>query len=147
MGATMINWRTDIKKAQDGKLHLLCNMNDPTKEVAVGKWLPLCGVFLIMYTDIQIQPTHWAEINLPGKETKENFIPKTGDEIHFTDGTIWYCGFHERFKNEVVFYLSSFEELKYMGYSNNYLLAYEVQSVVIDAIKGGAKIVRGVGLI
>jgi len=86
--------------------------------------------------------THWAEINDP--KTKEDFIPKTGDEIHFTDGTVWYCG---EYQNYVVFFTRSFKELKDMGYFDNYLLAYEVKSVVIDAIKGGAKIVRGVGLV
>jgi hypothetical protein len=81
-----MNWRTDIENAKDGKYYMLCNMDDPAQEVAIGKWLPLCGMFLIMHTDIQqIQPTHWAEINLPGKETEEQRI------VHDLKNYIDYC--------------------------------------------------------
>jgi hypothetical protein len=83
----------------------------------------------------------------------EEGVPYTGDEIHFTDGTIWSVVlFSDLYplltmeENTVIFVPMSFEQMKEQGYVKDYYFSNDVKGVLKDALKGGAKIVRGVGL-
>ena len=80
-------------------------------------------------------------------DTNVDVIPYTGDEIHFTDGTIWSCtnmGWGDL--SEVVFAPMSFEQIKEEGFVQDYFFPETVKPVIIDAFKGGAKLVKGVAL-
>jgi hypothetical protein len=83
----------------------------------------------------------------------EEGVPYTGDEIHFTDGTIWSVVlFSDLYplltmeENTVIFVPMSFEQGKEQGYVKDYYFSNDVKGVLKDALKGGAKIVRGVGV-
>ena len=72
----------------------------------------------------------------------------TGDEIHFTDGAIWSCtlrGWSES-TNMVVFVPMSFEQLQNDGWCKDYFFPDDIKSILYDAINGGAKIIKSVGL-
>jgi hypothetical protein len=86
-------------------------------------------------------------------EEYEDGVPYTGDEIHFTDGTIWsVLLFSDLYplltmeENTVIFVPMSFEQGKEQGYVKDYYFSNDVKGVLKDALKGGAKIVRGVGV-
>ena len=77
----------------------------------------------------------------------------TGDEIHFTDGTIWSVVLFSDLwplltmeENTVIFVPMSFEQMREQGFVKDYFFISDVKGVLEDALKGGAKIVRGVGL-
>ena len=83
----------------------------------------------------------------------EEGVPCTGDEIHFTDGTIWsLLLFSDLYpllsmeSKEVIFVPMSFEQMREQGFVKDYFFISDVEGVLKDALKGGAKIVRGVGL-
>lgn len=87
-------------------------------------------------------------------EYKEGVL-YTGDEIHFTDGTIWslllfsdlYPDFTmEGDEEEIILIPKSFEQMKEQPLVKDYYFWNDVQGVLKDALNGGAKIVRGVGL-
>ena len=80
-------------------------------------------------------------------------VPYTGDEIHFTDGTIWsLLLFSDLYpllsmeSKEVIFVPMSFEQMREQGFVKDYFFISDVKGVLKDALKGGAKIVRGVGV-
>ena len=80
-------------------------------------------------------------------------VPYTGDEIHFTDGTIWsLLLFSDLYplltmeENTVIFVPMSFEQMREKGFVKDYYFLNDVEGVLKDALKGGAKIVRGVGV-
>ena len=82
----------------------------------------------------------------------EEGVPYTGDEIHFTDGTIWsvlsFSDLHPLLtmvENTVIFVPMSFEQIRKQG-RGEYCFLNDVKGVLKDALKGGAKIVRGVGV-
>ena len=68
----------------------------------------------------------------------------TGDEIHFTDGTIWSCTFRSSYEDMVVFVACGFKDIS--NYCGEIFWPEDVKPLIIDAIHGGAKIVKGVGL-
>ena len=83
----------------------------------------------------------------------EEGVPCTGDEIHFTDGTIWsVLLFSDLYpllsmeSKEVIFVPMSFEQMREQGFVKDYYFVSDVKGVLKDALKGGAKIVRGVGV-
>ena len=83
----------------------------------------------------------------------EEGVPCTGDEIHFTDGTIWsVLLFSDLYpllsmeSKEVIFVPMSFEQMREQGFVKDYFFISDVKGVLKDALKGGAKIVRGVGV-
>lgn len=84
----------------------------------------------------------------------EEGVPYTGDEIHFTDGTIWslllfsdlYPLLSSMESKEVIFVPMSFEQMREQGFVKDYYFPNDVKGVLKDALKGGAKIVRGVGV-
>ena len=83
----------------------------------------------------------------------EEGVPCTGDEIHFTDGTIWsVLLFSDLYpllsmeSKEVIFVPMSFEQMREQGFVKDYFFISDVEGVLKDALKGGAKIVRGVGV-
>ena len=83
----------------------------------------------------------------------EEGVPCTGDEIHFTDGTIWsLLLFSDLYpllsmeSKEVIFVPMSFEQMREQGFVKDYFFISDVKGVLKDALKGGAKIVRGVGV-
>ena len=83
----------------------------------------------------------------------EEGVPCTGDEIHFTDGTIWsVLLFSDLYpllsmeSKEVIFVPMSFEQMREQGFVKDYYFINDMKGVLIDALKGGAKIVRGVGV-
>lgn len=83
----------------------------------------------------------------------EEGVPCTGDEIHFTDGTIWsLLLFSDLYpllsmeSKEVIFVPMSFEQMREQGFVKDYYFINDMKGVLIDALKGGAKIVRGVGV-
>ncbi len=83
----------------------------------------------------------------------EEGVPCTGDEIHFTDGTIWsLLLFSDLYpllsmeSKEVIFVPMSFEQMRERGFVKDYYFINDMKGVLIDALKGGAKIVRGVGV-
>lgn len=85
----------------------------------------------------------------------EEGVPCTGDEIHFTDGTIWsvllFSDLYPFFtmegdEKEVIFVPMSFEQMREQGFVKDYFFISDVEGVLKDALKGGAKIVRGVGV-
>ncbi len=85
----------------------------------------------------------------------EEGVPCTGDEIHFTDGTIWslllFSDLYplltmEGGEKEVILIPLSFEQMKEQGFVKDYYFLNDVEGVLKDALKGGAKIVRGVGV-
>lgn len=83
----------------------------------------------------------------------EEGVPYTGDEIHFTDGTIWsLLLFSDLYplltmeSKEVIFVPMSFEQMREQGFVKDYYFVSDVKGVLKDALKGGAKIVRGVGV-
>lgn len=83
----------------------------------------------------------------------EEGVPCTGDEIHFTDGTIWsVLLFSDLYpllsmeSKEVIFVPMSFEQMREQGFVKDYYFSNDVKGVLKDALKGGAKIVRGVGV-
>lgn len=80
-------------------------------------------------------------------------VPYTGDEIHFTNGTIWsLLLFSDLYplltmeENTVIFVPMSFEQMREKGFVKDYYFLNDVEGVLKDALKGGAKIVRGVGV-
>jgi hypothetical protein len=84
-------------------------------------------------------------------EEYEDGVPYTGDEIHFTDGTIWSCLLYSSLiispeADCVVFIPMSFKNWLDDKFVRDYYFVDEVKSLLKDALKGGAKIVRGVGL-
>lgn len=85
----------------------------------------------------------------------EEGVPYTGDEIHFTNGAIWslllftdlYPLFNNAMEeNTVIFVPMSFEQMRERGFVKDYYFINDMKGVLIDALKGGAKIVRGVGV-
>lgn len=74
----------------------------------------------------------------------------TGDEIHFTDGTIWCCTFQRWFEDDpnaiVVLVPKSFAQLKEDEWSQHTYFPSDFKSLLIDAVKGGASVKKGVGL-
>jgi hypothetical protein len=82
----------------------------------------------------------------------EDGVPYTGDEIHFTDGTIWSCLWWSSLRpispeaDCVVFIPMSFKNWLNDEFVSDPYFADEVRPLLTDALKGGAKIVRGVGL-
>jgi len=68
----------------------------------------------------------------------------TGDEIHFTDGTVWSCTFLSRFEGVVVFVACAFKDIP--QYCVRDFFPDDVKPLILDAIKGGAKILKGVGI-
>jgi hypothetical protein len=86
-------------------------------------------------------------------EEYEDGVPYTGDEIHFTDGTIWSCLLYsslrpispEEDKDCVVFISMSFKRWLDGEFVRHPYFVDEVRPLLKDALKGGAKIVRGVG--
>ena len=85
----------------------------------------------------------------------EEGVPCTGDEIHFTDGTIWsvllFSDLYPFFtmegdEKEVILIPVSFEQMRERGFVKDYYFINDMKGVLIDALKGGAKIVRGVGV-
>ena len=84
-------------------------------------------------------------------EEYEDGVPYTGDEIHFTDGTIWSCLLYSSLiispeADCVVFIPMSFKNWLDDKFVRDYYFVDEVKSLLKDALNGGAKIVRGVGL-
>ena len=85
-------------------------------------------------------------------EEYEEGVPYTGDEIHFTDGTIWSCLLWSQLRmisddqDCVIFIPISFQQWLAQEPVYNEYFSAEVGSLIKDALKGGAKIVRGVGL-
>ncbi len=81
----------------------------------------------------------------------EDGVPYTGDEIHFTDGTIWSCLWWSSLRpispeaDCVVFIPMSFKNWLNDEFVSDPYFADEVRPLLTDALKGGAKIVRGVG--
>jgi hypothetical protein len=74
----------------------------------------------------------------------------TGDEIHFTDGSIWCCNLLQWTESDpgyVIFCPCSFEEIRQGNQPDKYYFPSELKSLLIDAVKGGAKIEQGVGLV
>lgn len=74
----------------------------------------------------------------------------TGDEVHFTDGSIWCCNLLSWTKDDkgyVVFCPCSFQDLREGKEHPKYYFPSELKSLLVDAVKGGAKIIQGVGLI
>jgi hypothetical protein len=85
----------------------------------------------------------------------EEGVPYTGDEIHFTNGTIWslllFSDLYplltmEGGEKEVILIPMSFEQMREQGFVKDYYFLNDVEGVLKDALKGGAKIVRGVGV-
>lgn len=83
----------------------------------------------------------------------EDGVPCTGDEIHFTNGAIWslllFTDLYPLFtmeENTVIFVPMSFEQMREQGFVKDYYFINDMKGVLIDALKGGAKIVRGVGV-
>jgi len=72
----------------------------------------------------------------------------TGDEIHFTDGTIWSCTSMGWSGSEelVAFVPMSFKQIQDGEWCKDYFFPGDLKCVVFDAVKGGAKIIKGVGL-
>ena len=89
--------------------------------------------------------------DLKSEEYKDG-VPYTGDEIHFTDGTIWSCLLLSSLRpisrkaDCVVFIPMSFKNWLDGEFVSHPYFVDEVKSLLKDALKGGAKIVRGVGL-
>lgn len=85
-------------------------------------------------------------------EEYEDGVPCTGDEIHFTDGTIWSCLWWSSLipispeEDCVVFISISFKRWLDGEFVSDPYFVDEVRPLLKDALKGGAKIVRGVGL-
>jgi len=85
-------------------------------------------------------------------EEYEDGVPYTGDEIHFTDGAIWSCLLYSSLRyispeeDCVVFIPISFKRWLDGEFVSHPYFLDEVNSLLKDALKGGAKIVRGVGL-
>jgi hypothetical protein len=84
-------------------------------------------------------------------EEYEDGEPYTGDEIHFTDGTIWSCLLYSSLiilpeGDCVVFIPISFKRWLDGEFVGDPYFVDEVRPLLKDALKGGAKIVRGVGL-
>jgi len=70
----------------------------------------------------------------------------TGDEIHFTDGTIWSCTSMGWSGSEelVVFVPMSFKKLADNdGWCQHTFFPEDVKSLLFDAVKGGAQIIKG----
>lgn len=91
-------------------------------------------------------------LNFIREHQYEEGVPCTGDEIHFTDGTIWsVLLFSDLYplltmeENTVIFVRMSFEQMREQG-RGEYCFLNDVKGVLKDALKGGAKIVRGVGV-
>ena len=85
----------------------------------------------------------------------EEGVPCTGDEIHFTDGTIWsvllFSDLYPFFtmegdEKEVILIPMSFEQMKEQGFVKDYYFVNDVKGVLKDALKGGAKTVTGAGV-
>ncbi len=84
----------------------------------------------------------------------EEGVPYTGDEIHFTNGTIWsvllFSNLYELLTMEedtVIFVPMSFRKMREQdGFVKDYYFVSDVEGVLKDALKGGAKIVRRVGV-
>lgn len=88
---------------------------------------------------------------LSSKHEYEDGVPYTGDEIHFTDGTIWSCLLYSSLiilpeEDCVVFIPMSFKNWLDDEFVRHFYFVDEVKPLLKDALKGGAKIVRGVGL-
>jgi hypothetical protein len=85
-------------------------------------------------------------------EEYEDGVPYTGDEIHFTDGAIWSCLPWSSLipispdEDCVVFIPISFKRWLDGEFVSDPYFVDEVKPLLKDALKGGAKIVRGVGL-
>ncbi len=95
---------------------------------------------------------HTPSLNFTREIEYEEGVPYTGDEIHFTDGTIWsVLTFSDLYplltmkKIKVIFVPMSFEQIRKQG-RGEYCFLNDVKGVLKDALKGGAKIVRGVGV-
>lgn len=95
---------------------------------------------------------HTPSLNFTREIEYEEGVPYTGDEIHFTDGTIWsvlsFSDLHPLLtmkENTVIFVPMSFEQIRKQG-RGEYCFLNDVKGVLKDALKGGAKIVRGVGV-
>lgn len=95
---------------------------------------------------------HTPSLNFTREIEYEEGVPYTGDEIHFTDGTIWsVLSFSDLYplltmeENAVIFVPMSFEQMRKQG-RGEYCFLNDVKGVLKDALKGGAKIVRGVGV-
>ena len=77
---------------------------------------------------------------------------ETGDEIHLTSGEVWSCVFSTCGPIDlgVHFVKGSFAEARehgdFVANSCEKLYAPSVKDLIIDAVKGGAKIHKGVGL-
>ena len=74
----------------------------------------------------------------------------TMDEIHFTSGAIWSCVLerHTPDIEFIIFIKGSFAEAEEKGFSwrsDERIDAETVKDIILDALKGGAKIVKGVG--
>ena len=96
---------------------------------------------------------HTPSLNFTREIEYEEGVPCTGDEIHFTDGTIWsLLLFSDLYpllsmeSKEVIFVPMSFEQMREQGFVKDYFFISDVKGVLKDALKGGAKIVRGVGV-
>ena len=95
---------------------------------------------------------HTPSLNFTREIEYEEGVPYTGDEIHFTDGTIWsvlsFSDLHPLLtmvENTVIFVPMSFEQIRKQG-RGEYCFLNNVKGVLKDALKGGAKIVRGAGV-
>lgn len=98
---------------------------------------------------------HTPSLNFTREIEYEEGVPYTGDEIHFTNGTIWslllFSDLYplltmEGGEKEVILIPLSFEQMKEQGFVKDYYFLNDVEGVLKDALKGGAKIVRGVGV-
>lgn len=98
---------------------------------------------------------HTPSLNFTREFEYEAGVPYTGDEIHFTNGTIWslllFSDLYplltmEGGEKEVILIPLSFEQMKEQGFVKDYYFLNDVEGVLKDALKGGAKIVRGVGV-
>jgi len=68
----------------------------------------------------------------------------TGDQIQFTDGTIWTCALRGwgGDTDMVVFAPMSLKQLEEDGWCKDYFFPDDVKSILRDAIKGGAQIIK-----
>jgi len=67
-----------------------------------------------------------------------------GDQIQFTDGTIWTCALRGwgGDTDMVVFVPMSLKQLEEDGWCKDYFFPDDVKSILRDAIKGGAQIIK-----
>lgn len=78
------------------------------------------------------------------KNMKEFENISTGDQIQFTDGTIWTCTLRGwgGDTDMVVFVPMSLKQLEEDGWCKDYFFPDDVKSILRDAIKGGAQIIK-----